>query len=98
MAKKKKYHQSVKARMSESRGMMREELAGHNSPKAKGGMISEDMNAMALMPTNVMMKLYPRTQYTDQPDLDDTIIGIDQQMMMDDPSKTRMSGKIPNKY
>lgn len=62
-----------------------------------GGMIHEDHNAIANMPQNVMMKMYPKEGYYLPENLDDTIRGIDRQIMIDD--KKRMKSYDPdNKY
>lgn len=41
------------------------------------GMISEDRSQTANLPKDVMMKKYPRCEYLDSTELDDTIRGID---------------------
>jgi len=92
----KKYHQSKRDRMDESRGMKKR--MGDYSHKKNGnskyknsdmmyhkdsGMISEDHYSFANLPQNVMMKEYPRFQYGLDPYLNDTSSGIDNQMYDD---------------
>ena len=52
-----------------------------------GGMIAEDKNAIANMPQEVMIKMYPKTGPSMPEDLDDTIRGIDKQMDADDSKR-----------
>ena len=114
MAKKKRYHQSVKDRMSESRGMERYETVKHmRSTEQYAGdrerkrmeyedsrMIHEDHNAVANLPQNVMMKPWPKSVYATY-NLDDTISGIDYQMWEDSDMKKSNKykrGRFPEKY
>jgi len=55
-----------------------------------GGMIREDMRAIANLPQEVMMKPYPMTGPYLPEGLDDTIAGVDRQMDYDD-QKRRMN-------
>ncbi len=48
-----------------------------------GGMLSEDHSAMANMPQEVIMKMYPKENDYTPEGLDDTISGIDRQKNMD---------------
>lgn len=57
-----------------------------------GGMIREDMRAIANLPQEVMIKPYEMTGPYMPEDLDDTIRGVDHQMDMDD-SKRRATFK-----
>ena len=74
---KKKYHQGMKDRMDESRGMRRKDERG-------AGFISEDHSCIANLPKEVKMQEYPRFMYGLDPYLDDTIRGIDGQIYSDD--------------
>ena len=56
-----------------------------------GGMISEDHSKMANMPTEVVMKFYPKMRYSTY-DLDDTIHGIDAQQSADSKADVRRNG------
>lgn len=49
----------------------------------KGGMISENMGAVANMPQEVVYKAYPKGMQDFDAQLDDTISGIDAQMNKD---------------
>jgi hypothetical protein len=61
-----------------------EGLAGRRAQEARdAGMISEDHNAMANLPQNVIMKQYPQDRDYTPEGLDDTISGIDRQKGMD---------------
>lgn len=98
MAKKKKFHQSHHDRMDESRGMNmhtrkkeledRDMYSGYDDRRAIEAkdftMIHEDRHAMANLPQEVMIKEYPRSRYSLDPFLDDTINGVDNQMYADD--------------
>jgi len=110
---KKRYYQSVKDRMSESRGMERYETkrkmnrydeyyAGMDERRRMeledSGMIHEDHRAIANLPQEVMFKEYPKGDYL-RYDLDDTIRGVDVQM--DDDVRKEISKthkKYPEKY
>ena len=101
---KRKYHQSVKDRMAESRGMERYETLEHYASRdvrrkaedRDGGMLSEDMNAIANMPQEVRYHEWPKVQYNNDYDINDGIRGIDNQMR-DDMSKEK-KGRFPEKY
>lgn len=61
-------------------------------------MISEDRNAIANLPQQVVMKEYPRQEY-DNYDLNDNIKGIDVQMRDDARGGKRKSGQAyPEKF
>lgn len=105
---KKRYHQSVSDRMAESRGEERrlikdvgpEYYAGYD-PRRKqermdASMISEDHNAPANLPQNVVMKPWPMERGYTPEVLDDTIGGIDAQMDADNGQKMRQFK--PHKY
>lgn len=109
MADKKRYHQSVKDRMSESRGEERHlvkmyddrssyagEQARRTQEMEDAGMIREDRNAVANLPQNVMYKPYPRNNDYLPEDLDDTIRGVDRQIEELDGRK-RDKGFMPKK-
>jgi len=101
----KRYHQSVKDRLAESRGMERHELkhkahhgmdehyAGMGSRRRQeledAGMIHEDHRAIANLPQEVMIKPYPYTGPSLPEGLDDTIRGVDAQMDYDDSQRRR---------
>lgn len=110
MADKKRYHQSVKDRMAESRGeeksLMRhfekqEHYAGADSRRRReledGGMIYEDHNAVANLPQNVIYKSYEKVNSYLPEELDDTIRGIDRQIDDLDGGKVRRHMN-PKKY
>lgn len=102
MAKRKRYHQSVKDRMAESRGMERhyaEAYAGMD-PRRRlemedSGMIHEDRSAPANLPQGVKYHPWPQTGYSKYR-LDDTIRGVDKQM--DDDMKMQKKEQYPEKY
>lgn len=71
----KKYHQTMKDRKDESRGMKRREKSGMDSGYM--GMISEDKSAPANLPQEVVHTYYPKCDYLDTHYLDDSIRGID---------------------
>src|SRR3990172_206293 len=94
----KRYHQSKADRRSEHSGMeryergpVRHELQGHyegykgrrHEEMRDAGMISEDHNAIANMPQQVMMKPWPKGGYYEPSVLDDTIRGVNEQMDAD---------------
>ena len=58
----------------------------------KGGMISNDSSKFANIPTEVVMKEYPKTSYHGDPGLNDTISGIDSQMGSDTHAGAVKSG------
>lgn len=97
---KKRYYQSPKDRLAESRGMEREMYAGYDDRKRKeyedSMMIKEDRSAVANLPQNVMMKEYPKTDYYYY-DLDDTQRGVNVQMD-DDVRMEKKLGKAGKKY
>lgn len=61
----------------------------------ESSMISKDMSAMANMPQNVVMREYPKVDYS-MYGLNDTISGIDAQMKGDNKGKKK--GSTTNKY
>lgn len=62
------------------------------------GMISEDHNAVANLPQEVMMKEYPKTDYFSY-NLNDDIRGIDTQINDDVRKEKRKAGMpYPSKY
>lgn len=109
MAKKKRYYQSRKDRMDESRGMARkfrkmEEYAGEGQRNRMeyedSKMIHEDHSQVANLPQQVMMKAWPDSVYA-RYNLNDTISGIDVQMYDDSEMKKSNGykrGKFPEKY
>lgn len=62
----------------------REYYAGEESRKSQeredGGMIREDKGAMANMPQNIIMKMYPKPGEYMTENLDDSIRGVDMLM------------------
>ena len=99
----KKYHQSKRDRMHESKGM-KKRMGEHrmNGYKMKdsdmmyskdSGMIGEDHHSFANMPQEVMMKPYPRFEYGLDPYLNDTSSGIDNQMYDDMSQMKRHESK-----
>lgn len=103
---KKRYYQSVKDRMAESRGMERYEvkkrMRGEDSRRARereyGEMISEDRNAVANLPQDVKMVAYPKVEYSYEPDLADNLSGVDAQMKSDVKRADWKMEKWPEKY
>lgn len=51
-------------------------------------MIKEDKSAIANLPQGVIMKEYPKSPYYNQPDLNDTVRGVDRQLADDVYSKS----------
>lgn len=100
---KKRYYQSKKDRLDESRGM-KEYYAGKDERRRMeyedSMMIREDRNAVANLPQDVIMKEYPRADYGDGFRLNDTIRGVDAQMAEDKSGerKNHKSGRFPEKY
>lgn len=62
------------------------------------GMIREDRSAVANLPQNVMMKEWPKVDYTGFEGLDDTIRGVDQQMRDDARGGKKKRGRNPEKW
>ena len=92
---KKRYYQSPKDRMDESRGMERER---RRTEMEDSGMIREDRSSIANLPQDVKYTAYPKTDYF-MYDLDDTIRGIDVQIDDDVRGERRKSGeRYPEKY
>ncbi len=75
----------------------REMYAGEDSRREMEAkdfhMISEDHNAMANLPQQVMMKYYPKPGFGLDPELDDTIRGIDRQQSADHSGMKRHISK-----
>lgn len=81
---KKKYYQSARDRRDESRGMKKKDR--------ERGMITEDYNAVANLPQQVIMKEWPEAQYGLDGYYDDGISGVDKQMYKDvSKARSRMS-------
>ena len=94
MVKKKRFHQSAKDRVAESRGMERalyrrkladqEHYAGAEPRRRQemedAGMIHEDHMEVANLPQGVQYRPWPKAGYHLNDNLDDTIRGIDEQM------------------
>lgn len=59
-------------------------------------MLNEDRNAIANMPQNVIMKMYPKINYSMQEGLNDDIRGVDYQINQD--GKRQKKGEFPEKY
>ncbi len=92
----KKYHQSKRDKMHESKGMKKRmgdykdsDMMYHKD----SGMISEDHSSFANLPQNVMMKEYPRFMYGLDPYLNDTSSGIDDQIYDDMHQMKRYESK-----
>lgn len=109
MAEKKRYHQSVKDRMAESRGeekhMMRRKMSEGDYAGAEprrrqemedAGMLREDHRQVANMPQEVMYKPWPKAGHYMDGGLDDTIRGIDNQM--DEDGRDAKRHKQNNKW
>lgn len=92
---KKRYHQSVKDRLAESRGEEKNLLSRRKSMEDDYGMIHEDHSAVANLPQDVKMKPYPPYDgyMPDAPD--DTIERIDK--MMDESDKKIRANIKPRK-
>lgn len=109
----KRYYQSPRDRMAESRGMEREirrkdvmraddrmydEIDRRRREMEDAGMIHEDKMAVANLPQNVHYKPYPKTDYY-RYDLNDDIRGIDVQIDDDVRQERSKAGKsYPEKY
>ncbi len=72
----KKYYEGKKDRKDESMGMSRYDKDKMDS--SYYGMISEDRSAPANLPQQVVHKFYPKCQYFNSHELDDTINKIDE--------------------
>ena len=109
MAREKRYHQSPKSRLSESRGMEKKLRGpvkhagfyeGHDSRRRleheDSMMIREDHNEIANLPQHVVMRPYPKTGYYEDSYLDDTARGIDHQI--DQDMKEKKMHMHPEKY
>lgn len=75
-----KYHQNRKDRRHESEGMKKyeEERKNRGLDSRFMGMLSEDHSAPANLPQEVVHKYYPKCEYMDRYELDDTIEGVDE--------------------
>ena len=104
MAKKKKYYESPKARIQESKGMKnvwKEEFPSPHDFNARkkfedSAMINEDHRAVANLPQHVIMKAWPKAKFGHLMGLDDTISGIDVQMEED--TREMKLHSYPEKY
>jgi hypothetical protein len=85
-----RYHEEGKRKVSE--GYYAGAEARHKQESEDGSMIREDKSAIANLPQNVMIKMYPKPDMALPEDLDDTIRGVDEQMRGDD-SKRRENFK-----
>jgi hypothetical protein len=106
----KRYHESMKDRLAESRGMERslyrqgKSMDGYYEgmePRRRqemedAGMIREDHSAIANLPQNVMIKPYEKTGPYLPEGIDDTIWGVDGQMDADDNKRAKHNR--PHKY
>jgi hypothetical protein len=61
-------------------------------------MIKEDHKEIANLPQEVMMKPWPRYDSAQQPELNDTIRVIDEQVSADRRSPNYKKGSFPSKY
>lgn len=94
----KRYHQSVKDRLAESRGEEKHLLRFKDRRKSMEdsyGMIHEDHDAVANLPQDVKMKAYPPYDGYMPPAPDDTIERIDK--MMDESDDKIRSFMKPRK-
>ena len=90
MAKKRRFHRSEPYAGRDERRRMEYE---------DSKMISEDHNAIANLPQDVKMMLYPRNYYGgEEGNLDDTLWGIDRQQRDDVHSRDIKRGNDPEKY
>jgi len=62
------------------------------------GMISENRNAVANLPQEVIIKQYPKTHSMKYSELDDTIRVIDNQIKSDATGPKIKKSKMPEKY
>ena len=69
----------------------------YKSTRKDSVMISENKSKLANLPTEVIMKEYPKTSSTGDPSLNDTISGIDKQMNSDVKSNSCKKGSS-NKF
>ena len=73
------------------------EYAGHESrvrqESIDGGMITENKHAIANLPQEVMIKMYPKPDDYGMYHLDDTIRGIDHQRKQDSKDKKKSSNE-----
>lgn len=86
MAKKRYYNEGMYSGMSAARAQEARDAS----------MLNEDRSAIANMPQNVIMREYPRVDYSMGEGLNDDIRGIDRQMKAD--SKGKKKGAFPEKY
>lgn len=96
---KHRYHQSVKDRLAESRGEMRHRLHSDSDysdydkrrmrERMDGEMISEDHNAPANLPQNVVMKYWHEDRGYMPEVLRDDINSVDGQIESDDRQRSR---------
>ncbi len=63
------------------------ESARRSEERQEGGMLSEDKSAIANMPQNVIIKMYPKAEGYMPEDLDDTLRGVDEQMGADNSKR-----------
>lgn len=103
----KKYHQSVKDRMAESRGMVRHDMgeamehyAGYDARRRReiedGNMLNENHSAIANMPQEVKYHNWPSNPFGARYRLNDSIVGIDVQIR-DDMTQEKDKA-FPEKY
>ena len=72
----KKYHQTKHDRKDESRGMKKYE-SSHRMDTDYFHMLSEDHSAVANLPQHVIQETYPKCDYFNSHQLDDTMKGLD---------------------
>jgi len=94
----KKRHHDGRVKMARATEMYSGyEMRKHQEREA-GSMISEDHNAIANLPQNVMIKEYPRVEF-ERYHLNDTIAVADNQMRDDvRGGKNKSSKEFPEKY
>ena len=102
----KRYYQGKKDRMDESKGMKnyrsKEKYAGYDMRRRQeyedSMMIREDPNEIANLPQQVKYVQYPMEPYYNNPELDDTIRGVDYNLYEEVTAPTLKKGKYPEKY
>lgn len=92
---KKKYYQGMKDRMDESRGM-KDPMRRREYEDSM--MIREDRNAIANLPQDVKYVQYPQSPYYKQPELNDTIRGVDRQLADDAYAKALKKSSYSEKF
>lgn len=79
-----KRHHDSRTKMLKHREYYAGEEGKRTQEMEDGGMLHEDRSCVANMPSELMMKPYPKNGNYLPEDLDDTLTGIDRQINMDD--------------